>query len=80
MPPCGVDATSRSVIVAVKAEKVISNTALSWAITHVARPGDCILLLAVFSDKMTGKLASTLEEFFLCVAFRIFNYFSVICV
>ncbi|XP_022894368.1 inactive protein kinase SELMODRAFT_444075-like isoform X2 [Olea europaea var. sylvestris] len=54
MPPCGVDATSRSVIVTVKAEKVISNTALSWAITHVARPGDCILLLAVFSDKMTA--------------------------
>ncbi|CAI9777799.1 unnamed protein product [Fraxinus pennsylvanica] len=54
MPSCGVDATSRNVIVAVKAEKVISNIALSWATTHVARPGDCILLLAVFSEKMTA--------------------------
>ncbi|KAL2459110.1 Protein kinase protein with adenine nucleotide alpha hydrolase-like domain [Forsythia ovata] len=54
MPPRGVEATSRSVIVAVKAEKVISNTALAWALTHVARPGDFILLLAVFSEKMTG--------------------------
>ncbi|CAI9763681.1 unnamed protein product [Fraxinus pennsylvanica] len=54
MPPRRVEETSRSMIVAVKAEKVISKTALSWAITHVARPGDCILLLAVFYEKMTG--------------------------
>ncbi|XP_022861381.1 uncharacterized protein LOC111381786 [Olea europaea var. sylvestris] len=54
MPSRGVEAMSRSVIVAVKAEKVISKTALSWTITHVARPGDCILLLAVLYEKMNG--------------------------
>ncbi|GFQ02927.1 proline-rich receptor-like protein kinase perk9 [Phtheirospermum japonicum] len=39
------------VIVAVKAEKVISKSGLAWALTHVARPGDCITLLAISSEK-----------------------------
>ncbi|EEF52503.1 BRASSINOSTEROID INSENSITIVE 1-associated receptor kinase 1 precursor, putative [Ricinus communis] len=43
------------VVVAVKAEKVISKTALAWALTHVVHPGDCITLLAVFSKTKTGK-------------------------
>lgn len=43
------------VIVAVKAERVISKSALAWALTHVARPGDCITLLAVFSVEKTGR-------------------------
>ncbi|XP_049362878.1 inactive protein kinase SELMODRAFT_444075-like isoform X2 [Solanum verrucosum] len=43
------------VIVAVKAEKVINKTALAWAITHVVRPGDCITLLAVFSDEKSER-------------------------
>nr|XP_008377373.2 inactive protein kinase SELMODRAFT_444075-like [Malus domestica] len=42
------------VIVAVKAEKVISKTALAWALTHVVHPGDCVTLLAVFSTAKTG--------------------------
>ncbi|KAL3840352.1 hypothetical protein ACJIZ3_024943 [Penstemon smallii] len=50
---CGGGTTER-VIVAVKAEKVISKAALSWAITHAARPGDCITLLAIFTDNRTG--------------------------
>lgn len=45
------------VIVAVKAERVISKSALAWALTHVARPGDCITLLAVFSVEKTGNSA-----------------------
>ncbi|KAF3446250.1 hypothetical protein FNV43_RR11429 [Rhamnella rubrinervis] len=43
------------VLVAVKAEKVISRTALAWALTHVVHPGDCITLLAVFSGEKTGR-------------------------
>ncbi|PQM41046.1 inactive protein kinase isoform X1 [Prunus yedoensis var. nudiflora] len=43
------------VIVAVKAEKVISKTALAWALTHVVHPGDCVTLLAVFSAVKTGS-------------------------
>lgn len=42
-------------IVAVKAEKVINKTALAWALTHVVRPGDCITLLAVFSDEKSER-------------------------
>lgn len=46
------------VIVAVKAEKVISRTALAWALTHVVHAGDRITLLAVFSGEKTGILSS----------------------
>ncbi|KAM3341926.1 inactive protein kinase SELMODRAFT isoform X1 [Capsicum galapagoense] len=46
---------SDKVIVAVKAEKVITKTALAWALTHVVRPGDCIMLLAVFSDEKSER-------------------------
>ncbi|KAL9172505.1 hypothetical protein ABFS82_03G052500 [Erythranthe guttata] len=42
------------VIVAVKAEKVISKSGLAWALTHAARPGDCITLLAIFSENRAG--------------------------
>ncbi|KAJ4841068.1 hypothetical protein Tsubulata_023579 [Turnera subulata] len=44
------------VVIAVKAEKVISKTPLAWALSHIVRAGDCITLLAVFPDhKKTGK-------------------------
>ncbi|KAI3460270.1 hypothetical protein Pfo_016933 [Paulownia fortunei] len=46
--------TAEKVIVAVKAENAISKAALAWALTHAARPGDCVTLLAIFSDKKTG--------------------------
>lgn len=46
------------VIVAVKAEKVISKTALAWALTHVVHPDDCVTLLAVFSAVKTGNSIS----------------------
>ncbi|XP_052189781.1 inactive protein kinase SELMODRAFT_444075-like [Diospyros lotus] len=51
-------AAEGKVIVAVKAEKVISKTALAWALTHVVRPGDCITLLAVLSARKTGRRRS----------------------
>ncbi|KAK8347392.1 hypothetical protein V6Z12_A06G013700 [Gossypium hirsutum] len=49
--------TSRleKVVVAVKAERVISKTALAWALTHVVRPGDCVTLLAIFPGEKKGK-------------------------
>uniref|UniRef100_A0A6N2MXU0 non-specific serine/threonine protein kinase n=1 Tax=Salix viminalis TaxID=40686 RepID=A0A6N2MXU0_SALVM len=43
------------VVIAVKAEKVMSKTALAWALTHVVHPGDCITLLAVFNSEKSGK-------------------------
>lgn len=45
-----------NVIVAVKAEKVISKAALAWALSHVVHPGDSVTLLAVISGHKTeGK-------------------------
>lgn len=43
------------VVVAVRAEKVVSKTALAWALKHVVQPGDGITLLAVYSSKRTGN-------------------------
>lgn len=40
---------------AVSAEKTISKTALAWALTHVAHPGDCIKLLAVIPGTKPRK-------------------------
>lgn len=42
------------VVVAVKASKDISKTALVWALTHVAHPGDCITFLIVLPDQTSG--------------------------
>lgn len=43
------------VVVAVRAERVISKTALAWALTHVVRPGDCVTLLAIFPCEKRGR-------------------------
>lgn len=51
--------TAAKVIVAVKAETVISKSELAWAVAHAARPGEGIILLAVFSDKKAGIFAQT---------------------
>ncbi|KAI9201709.1 hypothetical protein LWI28_027878 [Acer negundo] len=47
--------TMERVVVAVRAEKVISKIALAWALTHVVHPGDGITLLAVFPAEKTGR-------------------------
>ncbi|KAK8513882.1 hypothetical protein V6N13_005070 [Hibiscus sabdariffa] len=47
--------TLQKVVVAVKAERIISKTALAWALTHVVRPGDCVTLLAIFPAERKGK-------------------------
>ncbi|XP_076931426.1 inactive protein kinase SELMODRAFT_444075-like [Bidens hawaiensis] len=45
-----------NVIVAVKAdEKIVSKQALAWALTHVVHPGDCVMLLAVYSSNKTSQ-------------------------
>jgi len=41
------ETTGKVVVVAVKASRDISRTALVWALTHVVQPGDCIKLLVV---------------------------------
>ncbi|KAL5777903.1 hypothetical protein ACOSP7_010829 [Xanthoceras sorbifolium] len=48
-------ATTERVVVAVRAEKVISKTALAWALTHVVHSGDGITLLAIFPAEKTGR-------------------------
>ncbi|XP_030477029.1 inactive protein kinase SELMODRAFT_444075 [Syzygium oleosum] len=44
-----------SVVVAVKASREIPKTALVWALTHVVRPGNCILLLVVVPQPNSGR-------------------------
>jgi hypothetical protein len=46
--------SSNKVLVAVKAEKVISNTALAWALTNIVHSSDSITLLAVYSTEKNG--------------------------
>jgi interleukin-1 receptor-associated kinase 1 len=48
------------VVIAVKAEKVMSKAALAWALTHVVHPGDCITLIAVFTNEKSGNTDSQL--------------------
>ncbi|XP_011077956.1 inactive protein kinase SELMODRAFT_444075 [Sesamum indicum] len=44
-----------SVVVAVKASKEISRTALTWALTNVVQPGDSVRLLVVIPSHNSGK-------------------------
>ncbi|XP_074576127.1 inactive protein kinase SELMODRAFT_444075-like [Curcuma longa] len=50
-----VDGLTEKVIVAVKASREISKTALVWALTHVVQPGDCIILLVVVPPCSSGR-------------------------
>jgi interleukin-1 receptor-associated kinase 1 len=60
------------VVIAVKAEKVISKAALAWALTHVVHPGDCITLLAVFTNEKSGNTDSQLLKNFLLLSTFLF--------
>ena len=55
---------SHKVLVAVKAEKVISKAALAWALTHVVHPGDCITLLAIIPKEKTSNSLLSIFLFF----------------
>lgn len=48
-------APSANVVVAVKAERRMSKTALAWALAHVVRPGDYVTLLAVLAGGGDNK-------------------------
>ncbi|XP_076884981.1 inactive protein kinase SELMODRAFT_444075-like [Bidens hawaiensis] len=43
------------VVVAVKASREISKTALVWTLTHVAQPGHCITLVVVIPSLISGR-------------------------
>ncbi|KAF3324475.1 inactive protein kinase [Carex littledalei] len=47
--------STEKVVVAVKASKEISRTALVWALRHVVQPGDCIILLVVIPPQSSGR-------------------------
>lgn len=46
-----VEVTMEGVVVAVRAEKVISKTALAWALTHIVHPGDGITFACRFPSR-----------------------------
>lgn len=52
--PVVVSDGAEKVIVAVKASREIPKTALIWALTHVAQPGDCITLIVVVPSQNSG--------------------------
>ncbi|KAG2246204.1 hypothetical protein Bca52824_085832 [Brassica carinata] len=53
--PVVVSDGAEKVIVAVKASREIPKTALIWALTHVAQPGDCITLIVVVPSQNSGR-------------------------
>ncbi|GAV68306.1 Pkinase domain-containing protein [Cephalotus follicularis] len=53
----------KAVVVAVKASKEIPRTALVWALTHVAQPGDCIRLLVVIPAHLSSKRIWSFSRF-----------------
>jgi hypothetical protein len=48
--------STEKVLVAVKASKDISRTALVWALRHVVQPGDCIILLVLIPPQSSGLI------------------------
>lgn len=50
------DVEKSVVVVAVKSSKEISRTALKWALTNVAKPGDCVRLLVVVPTLSSSKI------------------------
>lgn len=49
--------STEKVVVAVKASKEISRTALVWALRHVVQPGDCIILLVLIPPQSSGLIS-----------------------
>ncbi|KAJ4882016.1 Protein kinase protein with adenine nucleotide alpha hydrolases-like domain [Raphanus sativus] len=54
---------TEKVLVAVKASREISKTALVWALTHIVHPGDCITLVVVVTSHNAGRKLWTLPGF-----------------
>ncbi|CAK9144112.1 unnamed protein product [Ilex paraguariensis] len=59
----GSDLVERVVIVAVKASKEISKTAMVWALTHVVQTGDCVKLLVVIPAHSSSKRLRGIPRF-----------------
>jgi hypothetical protein len=57
--------SSKVIVVAVKASKDISRTALVWALTHVVQPGDCIKLLVIIPAHSSSIVITLFHEFIL---------------
>ncbi|XP_017408126.1 uncharacterized protein LOC108321016 [Vigna angularis] len=57
------ETTGKVVVVAVKASRDISRTALVWALTHVVQPGDCIKLLVVIPALSSSKRVWAFSRF-----------------
>lgn len=58
----------KKVIVAVRASKEISNSALIWTLTHVVQPGDRIRLLVVVPSNYSSN------HLFLSLPFFVFKF------
>lgn len=69
--------SSKVVIVAVKASKDISRTALVWALTHVVQPGDCIKLLVII-PQLSSSIVITLS--FISIFLYNFICFCSFCI
>ncbi|CAE5960210.1 unnamed protein product [Arabidopsis arenosa] len=54
---------TEKVLVAVKASREISKTALVWALTHIVHPGDCITLIVVVTSHNAGRKLWTFPRF-----------------
>ncbi|KAJ1687964.1 hypothetical protein LUZ63_019354 [Rhynchospora breviuscula] len=55
LPDSSSSSSTEKVVVAVKASKEISRTALVWALRHVVQPGDCIILLVLIPTQSSGR-------------------------
>jgi hypothetical protein len=71
--------SSKVIVVAVKASKDISKTALVWALTHVVQPGDCIKLLVIIPANSSSIVITLFHEFTLFLFNSILFTISYIC-
>lgn len=61
------DVTGKVVVVAVRASKEISRTALVWALTHVVQPADCIKLLVLIPALSTSTFSPLYHFLYLSI-------------
>lgn len=65
------------VVVAVRASKEIPRTALVWALTHVAQPGDCIKLIVVVPTYSSSNFLHFLNVPTFQLYYSFFSIFGV---
>lgn len=69
---------SSVVVVAVKAAKEVSRTALTWALTNVVKPGDCVRLLVVIPTHASSNILFLLY-FFISFLFLGLLMVAIVC-